>query len=564
MTAGNKPTMTPRWVLITSVAVALSTCAPLAWRSVITPPDQHFVGNWEYVHDQTTYLMWAAQVARGQILVRDLHTSEPHPPLLPPLPWLLVGLAARAVPLLWAYHGLRVLSGVAYLLLVWGVVQEYFGQSSGVPGQPNTAPQPARAGAADEVPPGAQTTIPYARRAMVVAFLCIAVGSGLRVVTDLINHVAGQRLVSTADWMPELWGFHSLAVMPHFALALALMAALVRVLLAYYRRPTGRLLVAAPLLMALLTWVHPFDVAVWAPLLALHLLACGFWRRRWLWVDLTALVGAAPPALLFLWQTRSNPVFAAWAAQNVLPSPPVLSYVGGFGAVLVLAVAGLLVLWRAGGRTCADALVLLWLAVTAVMVNAGAVISFERRCIEGAHIPLSLLAGMGMTCWLLPWLRERWRLSQRRAWRLGLTALLVCLLPGNLKLLVDGMVAPQAVIPTAWVRGYQWLADNSSPDECVLTAPRVGMHLAWMALRPVYAGHEQQTIDFERKATQVEEFFRSSTPPARRMEILRQSGCTWVMACEEQRLATDDLPGLQRRYATDTVSIYRQATPSPR
>ena len=120
--------MIPRWVILTSALVALSTCAPTAWRAATTPPEMYFTGNWEYVHDQSTYLMWAAQVAEGNVLVYDLHTSEPHPPLLPPLPWLIVGLVTRFthLPLLWAYHGLRLIAGFAYLLLAWLVVTEYF------------------------------------------------------------------------------------------------------------------------------------------------------------------------------------------------------------------------------------------------------------------------------------------------------------------------------------------------------------------------------------------------------------------------------------------------------
>ena len=533
--------MIPRWVIVLAVVVVGATCAPLAYRAATTPPDQYFTGNWEYVHDQSTYLMWAAQVRDGHLLVHDPHTSESHPPLLPSLPWLAVGLLARALhlPLLWAYHGLRVLLGLVYLLVAWGLVAEYL----------------------------------RGRAERAFAWVAIALGSGLGIIADAINHVAGKRVAGTADWMPETWGFHSIAVEPHFALALVLIAGLAWVLLASYRQgaesgPAGRpappgtamwkLALAAAGLAAVLTLVHPFDIAVWGPLLVAHTVGCWLWGgRRVHWANVAALLGVIPPAGFLLWQMRTNPIFEAWARQNVLPSPPMLSYLLGFGAVGVLAMSGLVILRHRQQRACADWLIIGWVAMTAVMVNAGPVISFERRCIEGLHIPLSLLAAIGMTGWLMPWLQKRWRLDERRARQVAMAALLVCILPTNIKLLADGFVAGQAVIPADWVGAFGWLAHNTAPEDCMLTSPLVGNHLAWMAVRPVYVGHTQQTIDFERKAGEVERFFDAHTSPARREELLAKTGCRWVIAHDSQRQAADELPDLQRVYGNATVSIYR-------
>jgi len=533
--------MIPRWVIVVAVTVLGATCVPLAYRAATTPPDQYFTGNCEQVCDQSTNLMWARQVRDGHLLAHDLHTSEPHPPVLPSLPWLAVGLVARALhlPLLWAYHGVRVLFGLAYLLLAWGLVAEYL--------------------------PGS------AERAF--AWIAIALGSGLAILAGPINDIAGRQVAGTAEWMPELWGFHSIAVQPHFALALALIAGLVWVLLASYRRVreigaagqparpgrgVWKLALAAAGLAALLTLVHPFDIVVWGPLLVAHTVGCRLWGgRRVHWANVAALVGVAPAAGFLLWQMRTNPVFEAWARQNLLLSPSMLAYLAGFGVVVVLAISGLVILGHRRQRTAADWLIIGWVAITAVMVNSGPVISFERRCIEGLHIPLSLLAAIGITGWLMPWLQRRWHLGQRRAGQVAMAALLVCILPTNIRLLADASVSREALIPTDWVEAFGWLAHNTAPQDCVLASPLVGNHLAWLAVRPVYVGHTQLTIDFERKAEQVERFFDARTPAARREKLLAESGCRWVMAQNSERQSADELPDLQRVYSNATVSIYR-------
>jgi hypothetical protein len=513
----------PRWVLITTAVVVLAGCAPHLWLSATTPAHLHYVGSWEYVHDQNTYLMWARQVQDGRLLVYDLDTTEDHPPLLPSLPWLIVGLLGRVMPLMWAYHGLRVVSGVACLLAAWGLIARYF-------------EDPTR---------------------RMFAFVIIAAGSGFKALTDLANHLAGGPVITTADAMPELWSFHSLAVEPHFALSLALMAGLAWTLLESCRRPTWRLAVIAVALTGLLALVHPFDMVVWGPLLVVHLILVRLRERRIAWVNLAALAGIAPAAGFLLWQMNTNPIFEAWAGQNILPSPPMLQYMLGFGAALVLAVSGLFILVHRARWTCADHLIVLWVALTVVAVNAGPLIEFERRCIEGVHIPLALLAAIGVTGWLLPWMRERWKLNETRARRLGLALLLVCILPTNIKLIADGCVSSEAIIPADWVQAFEWIEATTPEDARLLAAPMTGNHAAVIAGRRVYVGHTQQTIDFAAKARAVALFFDADTPTQQRRDILIASGCGWVVAHDAQRNVTGTLPELTEVFANDTVTVCR-------
>ncbi len=517
--------MVPRWVVVLSVGVVLSTCVPLAYHAANTPPDDFFVGNWAQVHDQSTYLMWARQVQHGRLLVYDLHTTEDHPPLLPSFPWLFIGLLGRFMPLLWAYHGMRVLWGLTYLLVAWGLVRHFL-------------PDPT---------------------ARTFAFIVIALGSGLGIVVDLINRVNGSPLFVSADVMPETWGFHSIAVVPHFALAIALMAGLAWMVMVGLERPSPGLAVAAGATAGLMILVHPFNIVVWGPLLAGHALACRLWgeRRRLPFVHLAALAGMALAVSFLFWQIKTNPIFEAWSAQNVLPSPPMFSYMLGLGVPLVLAVSGLMVLRRRPRRTCADWLVIGWVAMAILAINSGPVFAFERRCIEGVHIAVALLAGIGMTEWLLPWLRRRFRLGEAPARRLALVLLLVCVLPTSMKILRDGCFLHRGAIPRDWVAPCEWLETGTPEDARVLTSRVIGNFAPVISGRRVYVGHMQQTIEFKRKALEVDAFFDTDTPVAKRVRLLAASGCGWVVAHDGERTATDALEMLEPAFRNTTVTVYR-------
>ncbi|MGC9320586.1 MAG: hypothetical protein ACP5KN_21305, partial [Armatimonadota bacterium] len=373
----------PTWVLLLSGGILLSTLIPYTCQRLTAGPGAHFAGIVEQVDDQNLYLSYVTQVRRGSLLVEVYQTAEGVPPLLPSLPWLLIGLLARALPLstLVTYHLVRLLWGLAYLLVLWLLMREFF---------------------ADPV-------------ARALGFVAAALGSGLGAVVDGINAVAGRQVLLSSDIMPEMWGYHSLWL-PHFALALSLLALLGLLLLRAYRRPSGWVTAGSAGALALLTFVHPYDVAVIAPLLIGHFLYCRATRPegwRATAINLWALAGVIPAIALLWWQRSTNPLVASWAEQNVLRSPPAHVYLLGLGVILPLAIGGRLAIGRRRRETARDWLVIFWPLVAAVAAYSYPLVPFERRCVEGLHLPLAILAAAGLAWWIAPWLQSRLRATSR-------------------------------------------------------------------------------------------------------------------------------------------------------
>lgn len=524
----------PRWVMMLSVATALSSVIPHAYQALTVPPGEVFTGCVESVDDQNAYLTRVEQVRQGQLFVRDLATAEETPLELANPPWLIIGLVARMLPLPTAvtYQAVRVLWAFGYLLLVWLLVRAFFRRS-----------EPRR-----------------------FAFVIAALGSGLGWLADAVNALAGRAVILSADLMPELWGYHSLQL-PHFILAEALIVLLVLVLLRAWRRPGPLLGPAAFAVAALLVYIHPFDVAVFAPLLVGHLVLCRILRcegGRHTGVNLWAVAGMIAPAAFYWWELHSDPVVAAWNAQNVLRSPSPLSYLLGLGIVLPLAIVGPRML-RERGRRGADAwLIILWPLVTAVAVYSYPLLTFERRCVEGVHLPLALLAGIAVSDWLVPGLRHRLRgWSERRATLLALVIVLAGILPTNVKLIVDDATNREPRIPADWLKGFAWVDAHTPPDARVFTSHRVGSFLTRYALRQVHYGHWQLTIDVDRKRELAERFFAADTPDSERLAILRAAGCGWVAAGRTQAGHLGEVPGLSVAHDAGDLVILRLDDPPP-
>lgn len=524
----------PRWVIVLSVTVALSSAVPHLYQALTVPPGQVFTGCVESVDDQNAYLTRVEQVRRGRHFVQDLATAEETPRQFANPPWLIIGLIARAlpVPTIVTYQAVRLLWAFGYLLLIWLLVRSFFQR-----------PAPR-----------------------LFAFTIAALGSGLGWMADVIDYVAGRDLIYSADIMPELWAYHSLQI-PHFILAQALIVLLVLTLLRGWRRPGPLIGPLAFGLAALLIYVHPFDAGVLAPLLGGHFLLCRFAScpgGRHTGVNLWAIAGMIPPTAFYLRELHSDPVVAAWNAQNVLRSPSSLSYLLGLGIVFPLAALGPKML-RERGRAGADtALILLWPLVTAVAVYAFPLYTFERRCVEGLHLPLALLAGIAVSDWLVPGLRYRLpRLSHRGATVLALALVLLGILPTNVKLLVDQAGSALPVIPAGWLEGFAWIDAHTPPDARVFTGHRVGSFLTRYAQRHVHFGHWQLTIDATRKRAMAREFFAAETPDAERLEILRAAGCGWVAAVPEAARQVAGVEGLSVVYANSDLVILRLDDPPP-
>jgi hypothetical protein len=508
-----------RWAVALSVLIVLSTALPYAYHAAHPLPGRAYTGIEAFVTDQVTYLMWIEQVRRWGLWVENLYTADADDLVLANPLWAALGLLGRGVPAhaVWLYHGSRLLLGLTYLLLLWALVRRFSEDAL------------------------TQWT----------AWLLAALGGGFAWVHWLVTGSTDlEGMWITADYMPEMWSYPSLLYFPHFVAGLLLLVATFHCLSGSWL--TGRTgpAVGAGLSLGLLCLVHTYTAVTALAVLVVHSLLWLLTTRRLRPVVPRSILAAGIGSPFFAfqaWQVHTSPTLQKWAESNLMPSPTPLSYLLGAGlpglvavVALALAVRGL---FRPGsgaeagpgadpgaGSPALRLLLLAWVAGTIVLIFSG--VAFERRCIEGLHIALALLAA--------PLVVE----TARRACRGSRPQTLLC---------IGGFIALSA--PTAlWYVAREFASKTGYIDSRI---PRLARQLqatrpisgppstgdpaviarlnlaAWLPVYGqvrVYAAHPQLTFDYARKCRVVSRLFAPETSDRERWDLLSTTGCGFIVA----------------------------------
>jgi len=519
-----------RWAVGAAIGLMAVLSLPYALAWVSTPADGVFMGHIWNPDDPCVYMAWARQAADGRLLLQDLFTTETQDGRYTNLFFLVIGWISRlsGLSIGAVYAGSRFVCGVALLYTTY------------------------LAAAA------------FSRRRAVrrLALYLVATASGLGWLFRLadmawpgflggvacvdIAYTGGQGDAITLA-MPELVPTMSLLLHPHFALSMSLLLVTVvwgwRALSGGGRRDSVMAGVAA----LLLGNVHTYDV-IPAALTLLVLAALAWTRDRARWRQVVSSLAtiallALPPVAYQAFVFQTDPVFRQ-KALTVTASPSVLSYMVSMGLPLLAAVAASISAVRRRRRHWYP--LVTWAAVAcAIPFMPG--LSFQRKMVEGAYLPLCILAAWIVAERAIPALQRR--LPGRRRARLQAATRLVALvtvaacLPSlvvftqrALSTVADNnrsrhlppyYMARDDVACMAWMGGSE--GSRITPDAVVLLSPLSAAYLPGVAGCKIYAGHWSETLDYPRKVAEVAAVLsgRVSGDEARR--LVESSGARWLL-----------------------------------
>jgi len=213
---------------------------------------------------------------------------------------------------------------------------------------------------------------------------------------------------------------------------------------------------------------------------------------------------------------------AALVTQDVNPSLPPWNYALSYGLILVLAIAGAPTALRR--RRPADLLALSWLAAAVVLLYVPS--SVQRRFITGLHVPLVILAAMGLEQVIWPRLAAR-RRDLITGVIVGFTTLTTFFVP---LVAVAGAAQGRAplVMSSDEAAAWSWLKTNTTWTDTVLAPVDTGQFIpAWAGNRVVY-GHPLEAIDAEAKKAEVARFYSPDATTAERRALLERYGVQYV------------------------------------
>ena len=491
--------------LLATIAFACANL-PYLLGALWTPTGATFTGLTYNQDDGAVYLSWIRQAAEGHFTLTNRFTTEPQRGLLVNLFFYLLGTLGRIAHLSppVVYAGARIVFGGLLLWTLWRLTV--------------TVLTDARA------------------RLLAFAFLCFAAGFGFG--SDFDPHLAYEQPIDR--WQPEALTFLTLYFTPLFSAALALMAVFAA---SFFRaEQSGRVRDLLPACVAgfLLGNFHSYDILqLWAFAFVYRIVTDVVQRKanvagyvRLLVVGLAML----PTAGYQLYAITNEAVFNArvFATSTLSPSP--IWVLLGFGLPLLLAFATPLI---AGARAKLAPDALRYLCVWAVVAVAIAYVpvSFQRKLLMGAHIPLCLLAGATLAA-----VTEK--LSGSLPAIVATSAVLITV-PGSVRFLANDVARLQTNTAGTQYRPYlsadetnalRFLRGAAKPGDAVLVSPDMtahrygatplmpylGVYVPACSSATAYAAHWSETADFEkRKYGEQLRFFAAGTDDTAREAFLR-------------------------------------------
>lgn len=532
-----KPTITRReiiWVLVWAVLVAAVTVLPYVRAVQLTPAKYQFTGFIWGVDDGNVYLSWIRQASEGRWLLRNPYTIKEQNPHFFNI--LLVGLgkicAATGLTPIIAFHAAR-LAGSVFLLYTFYLLTAELTEN---------------------------------RRVRATALLLASVSSGLGWIvymqvrasdTPLAAEFSLHPIDVAAGWQaqPEAITFLSMLLNPLFVIAMALLCLVFRYGLRAARDRGLRSTVACGLFLLVLGNVHTYDILVaYTVLLAWFGLAAIrrelSWRQAVGRYGLIALLGLPAP-LWGVYTSHIDPAYRAKVLENPTLSGSPVDYAIGYGLVLLLAVVGAVYVVRASRRPSGSAndrrvspdleLIVVWAVLGFALLYLP--VAFQRKMIEGLHLPLCILAALGLDK-VVTGAARRW-LSPP----VVIAIVVILTIPSNVFFVADCLehisvnnldllryLVPPVYLTDDEIAALRWLRDNTSEADVVLSTSLIGSHIPAHAPCTVVAGHWAETLRFGSVLRQVGYFYSSAHSPALQRQILALTRSAFVFYGPQERI----------------------------
>ena len=524
-TSANKSDI--RWAVWVSIGIVALSCVPYIIGYALVPAGFSFIGTTFNTDDALVYLSWMRQAADGHFFIRNLFTTEPQVGHGFNIFFLFLGTFARVthLPLIAVFHLARILSAIGLLLAVYGVSGVWLKET-------------------------------WSRR---VALLIVGLSSGL----GWLFGAPPTAQQPVDNWQPEAFTFLSIYLSPLFVFPTLLMLAALHFMLQFARTGRWKHAVSAGVVLLVLANIHGYDLITigiaWALYSAYQLV-----RKRGarpVVVGLTAALIASPAVIHQVLFYRGETIFRERVATATLSVSPVW-YLLGYGLLLPLALYGI---WRARRERNDVSLLVCWAA--AGFVAAYLPIAFQRKLIMGTHIPLALLASLGVVS-LVGHLRAR-----QRAALAGFAILLM--VPSNLCFMArdiarlsrneSNTTAHVPFLAQEELAALSYLRTETKPDDVILAPCGFAVLVPGYSDRQVYYGHWGETVGFREKLLQAMAVYAPSTDDQARRDLLMSTGITYVIGYHipdgvTTRVIDFDrtpVPYLSPAYSNDALTVFR-------
>lgn len=495
------------WAFLLAAVALLCANLPYLLGVLWTPQGASFTGLTFNADDGAVYLSWIRQASEGNFFFTNRFTTEPQQGLLINLFFYLLGTIGRitqlAPPVI--YAGVRIVFGGLLLWALWRLVVTFLPDNRA--------------------------------RITAFAFLCFASGFGFS--SDFDPRFAFEQPIDR--WQPEAITFLSLYYTPLFTSALALMAVFAA---SFYRaEQTGKKRDLVPACVAgfLLGNFHSYDILQLFAFAGAYRVLTDILngRANLMGYGRLAIIGLAmlPTAGYQFWAIQNEAVFKARVFDTATLSPSIVWVLVGFGLPLLLTLITPFV-EPARRKFAPDALRLLLVWAVVAIGIAYVPVSFQRKLLMGAHVPLCIVAGATLAA-----VTEK--LSGSLPAIVSLFAVLITI-PSNLRFLVRDIALLSRNAAGTQYRPYlladeaealHFLEKTAKPGAAVLVPPDMisqnygatpllpylGVYVPAYSPATAYVAHWSETAAFKEKYSKEIRFFRDTITDEERQAFLTEN-----------------------------------------
>lgn len=511
-----------------SLAIVLGTTIPYAIGYALASPGYHFIGFMHNGDDMCVYLSWMRQAADGHFFIRNLFTTEPQIGNGFNIFFYVLGRLAHFLhlPLTVMLHIARAITGFALLLSAY-------------------------------LFSGLWLKNVWSRR---LCLLIIGTSAGLGFLFAKVDHPTNAPIDL---WQPEAITFLSIYLSPLYTFPTLLMIGIVYFLYKFTASGKWKHVIFAGLCLLVLSNVHTYDIIP----VGIAWLFYTLWRLIRKPISIKPLVGGiialliGLPAIAYqVYFYLNEPVFRMRAAVPTT-SPSIIWYFAGYGFLLVFALIGV---WKSRKD---DDLSLLVCWAFAGFIAAYLPVPFQRKLIMGTHLPLSILATIGVINVI--------RLVPQRYHVLISALVVLAMVPSNIVVVarnIGDILENQ--VPTAFHTPYvsedeldaiNFLRAHAKSSDVILGPPSFSVLVPGIAGRTVYCGHWGETVRFWEKLLELKRFYDPGSTDNERRLFLRRRRIGWVVECREKsssgfrvaNLSERRLDFLEPAFDRGDIIIYR-------
>lgn len=442
------------------------------------------------IEDLNAYFAWIRQASEGRWLFSDLFTTEPSSGFFHPIFLVMGKLVQSGIPLAIVWYGMRIAANSFLVFSLYKLLA---------------------------------LLLPEQRQRF-WSLILITLGGGFG---WLVANMSADSAQTEATIFQSLrWPF-----MYSFAIGLMILAF----------KNTYLLLQTKNTVYAwwggvwglLLGFIHLYDVVVLYPallaLIGLHILKNPSWRTRYvLYKTLPLLLLPAPALGYYVWLFTSDWIFFA-NTQFVMRGQGPVYYLLGFGALPLLAMAGIFILYKKRESNALQFL-LVWILAQSLLILSP--LSFQRKLIMGLIVPIGALAGVGISYGFEKLIAAK----VPRLLKTALAILIIALL--GMSFTTNGVVLARDIqnaknkqfpyfIPAAARRSMEWLNTQTDNGGVMALFP-TGNIIPRFTGRHTYVGHWAQTINSEVKNKLAYDFYAGKMTPERSTQLLRDNFIGYV------------------------------------